>query len=158
VYVEYEVTGSAGDWTLDFSVTNNIGLASMNIYFFGVVLDARDIVGSPPGWDPNAWTTWDNSPYGGSSLIYNNIWIGGSIPNGGTTDGFEARVTTADYPVGVNWFAFAVSGDQEEYWGDDAFYKGWNPGFEGRAMPVPEPATVGAMLLGLGALIARRRR
>jgi hypothetical protein len=52
VDVSYTVTGSAGNWTLDFSVTDNLG-GTNDIYFFGVELSARDIVGSPTNWDPN---------------------------------------------------------------------------------------------------------
>ena len=68
VDVTYTVSGSSGNWTLDFSVTNNLNPADMDVYFFGVYLDSgRDIVGSPAFYDPNAWTVWDNSGYGGSN-------------------------------------------------------------------------------------------
>ena len=71
VDVSYAVSGSEGDWTFDFSVTNNI-TAGHHIYFFGVKMSARDIVGSPSGFDPDAWASWDNTPYGGSVSDYNN--------------------------------------------------------------------------------------
>ena len=51
--VSYSVFGSAGNWTLDFSVTNNLNPADMDIYFFCVELDTgRNIARSPPGCDP----------------------------------------------------------------------------------------------------------
>ena len=51
------ITGTSGNYTLDFSVQNNLGNTN-DIYFFGVLIDSgRHIVGSPSGFDPNTWTS-----------------------------------------------------------------------------------------------------
>jgi hypothetical protein len=148
--VSFSVSGSSGDWTLDFSVTNTLGDAN-NIYFFGVQLPARDITASPTGWDPDQWTSWNNSGYGGSSINYNNNWIsfGGEILNGQTLSGFGVHDTSATAPDSVPWFAYAAGGT---YLGNDHFHTDGNPGFEGVAgsSRVPLPPTV--LLLGSGLL------
>lgn len=164
--VSYSATGSAGDWTLDFSVTNSLGTPGQGIYFFGVLLDARDIVGSPAGWDPDGWPTWDNSSYGGSSTVYNNNWIDFSITgsttigDGETLSGFKAHTTAVDLPVSVAYFVFSF-GDVP-YLGGDSFNIDTNPGFEGIATlgVVPEPSTLA--MTGIAGLLlvraVRRRR
>src|SRR5271154_4521613 len=70
--VTYTVTGTSGDYTLDFTVDNN---TNQDLYIFGVALSGRNIAGSPAGFDPNEWTTWNNSGFGGSNITYNNNWI-----------------------------------------------------------------------------------
>ncbi|MEA2552204.1 MAG: hypothetical protein QOJ65_380 [Fimbriimonadaceae bacterium] len=159
--VTYTTAGSAGDWTLNFSITNTLGMDDHEIYFFGVKLDARDIAATPTDWNSGIWPTWSNSPYGGSSTDYNNTWIelsrANRIPNGGTLSGFLVHSTSVDAPISVKWFAFSVGSD--DYTGGDNFNYDWNPGFEGVA-GVPEPATalVLAGMIGLGALKRRRAR
>ena len=60
--VAFKVSGSSGNWTLDFSVTNTLG-ANNNIYFFGVLLPAPDITATPSGWHayPGSYKTFINS-------------------------------------------------------------------------------------------------
>jgi hypothetical protein len=162
--VTVAVTGTPGDWTLDFSVTNNLTGAHA-VYFFGVELPARDIVGSPAGWDPDSWLTWTNTALGSSSTVYNNNWIDFSFSGplvGQTLGGFQARVTTLTLPSAVNWFAYSFA-DGELYTGGGNFNTQVNPGFEGSVdlagSPVPEPSTfllLGAGLVGTACL--RRRR
>jgi hypothetical protein len=145
--VSFDVSGSSGDWTLDFSVTNTLG-GSNYIYFFGVELPARDITGSPSGWNPNMHISWDNAGLGGSNITYNNVWINGSILDGQTLSGFEVHDTSATAPTSVSWFAFAYY-PNGTYSGTDYFWSDINPGFEGTAS-VPLPPTV--LLLGSGLL------
>jgi hypothetical protein len=153
--VSYQVDGSANNWTLDFSVTNNLGTSNY-IYWFGVELPALDITGTPTGWHP--YTLKDHEE-GGSKIIYNNVWINDNpdtihanlISDGQTFDGFSV-LDTADIvaPTLVNWFAYAKFG---YYGGDDYFNNPYNPGFEGIAsdppIAVPEPSTFLLITVGL---------
>jgi hypothetical protein len=160
------VTGTSGNYTLDFTIQNTLN-PPMDVYFFGVQIDSgRDIVGSPTGYDPNSLPNWNNSLYGGSNINYNNNWIDNSytyLPSGSTLGGFSVYTTDAVAPVSVNWFAFAVGYANQggNYTGTDYFNTTYNPGFEGvTTSAVPEPSTVVmaaiAAVVGLGAL--RRRR
>ena len=157
--VTYSVSGSAGNWTLDFSVTNNLNPADMDIYFFGVELDTgRNIAGSPAGYDPNVWPAWDNIAYGGSSTVYNNNWIDLSFANlmpGNTLSGFQALYTGASAPTSVKYFCYGTSQSGGQYSGTDNFNNQNNPGFEGIAT-VPAPASLAVM--GLAGVFASRRR
>ena len=165
VDVSYVVTGSTGDWTLDFSVTNNLNPSTMDIYFFGVQLSQSNVVALPGSFDFYG-SHWDNEWYGGSSIVYNNTWIdGGSnysgLLPGQTLSGFKVHISDNNAPTDVNWFAYGYA-KGAYYVGTDHFNAGWNPGFEGiahAAVPVPEPETwamLGGGMLTLG--LARRRR
>lgn len=161
--VSFLTSGSANNWTLDFNVTNNFLQGEGQLYFFGVRLETgRNIAGDPANglWDSNAWTSWTNTAYGGSSIVYNNNWIDFSYPTGtifeGTSmNGFRATYTGATAPTQVQFFAFAVGGT---YGGNDNFNNQSNPGFEGVAGPVPEPASMAVLGLGAAALLRRRRK
>ncbi|RJG01222.1 PEP-CTERM sorting domain-containing protein [Noviherbaspirillum sedimenti] len=166
VDVSYSVTGNAGNWVLDFSVTNNLGGAN-NLYFFGVDLPTRDIVNTPTGWDQNVWTSWNNSTYGGSTNTYNNVWIRslstGFISNGQTWSGFQVHLADLELPSSIDWFAFAFGGT---YTGSGYFNNANNPGFEGTIVvsqtasnDVPEPETISLLALGLlAATLAQRKK
>lgn len=161
ITVGYFASGSAGDWTLDFLVSNNLaGAPDQDLYFFGVALSASDVVGSPAGYDPTAISTWDNSGLGGSNTLYNNVWLDGSASQllpGAMLSGFEVHVSDLTLPQTVQWFAF-TSGSSA-YTGGGNFGDPFNPGFEGLATNLPE-ANAGMMLAGVlaGFLLLRRRR
>lgn len=155
--VTYNYDGLPGNWILDFKVQNNFNLGEGGIYFFGVRLETgRNIAGSPDTWDGEMWAEWENSGYGGSTLVYNNNWINlhASIPEGESLSGFRARMTGESVPNSVPFFAYARGGT---YLGNDHFYLDINPAFEGTAALVPEPASLAVLGLGFAALLRRRR-
>lgn len=161
--VTMTTSGSSGNYTLDFSVMNNLG-STLDIYFFGVLVDSgRDITGSPVSFNPNTWSSWNNASYGGSATVYNNNWIDLSfngLPAGNTLSGFDVHSTDAVAPTNVQWFAYAYGG---YYSGTGNFNSQGNPGFEGNAgngANVPEPGAL-AMIASLGltgAAMLRRKR
>ena len=160
VNVSYTVSGTSGAYVLDFSVNNNIA-AGQNLYFFGVKLGNRNIVGSPTGYDPNRWPWWENSSFGGSSTRYDNVWIDTSFSHlgyGSTQSGFQVAVSDLTAPTSVQWFAVGY-GPSSPYGGSDYFYSPLNPGFEGVAsQAVPEPMSMAALSLGAIAMLKRRRK
>lgn len=153
--VTYTVTGSSDDWALDFTVDNK---TNQSLYFFGVLLPATDVTGAPSAdWctSPECDTPWVNSPFGGSSISYNNVWITlstvGSIGPGNSLAGFRALDTTdVAVPTSIDWFAYTYPlGAEGPYTGGGNFNGTFNPGFEGIATQtstVPEPTSISLLL------------
>ncbi len=159
--VSYSVSGVSGNYILDFAVTNDMLGTDQGIYFFGVSLSNRDIVGSPTNYDPNSWTTWNNAGYGGSGTTYNNNWIAasyGDLTPGNSLSGFQAHLTDVTAPTSVAYFLFSFSPTSTPYLGGGNFHSNYNPGFEGVAQAVPEPMTMAALGLGLAGVLRRRRK
>ena len=157
VNVSYTVSGTSGNYVLDFAVNNNIQ-EGQEIYFFGVKLSDRNIISSPGDFNPDAWSSWSyNSYYGGSDTVYNNNWIGGpGIQYGQSLSGFQVQISDLVAPTDVQWFAYGVG---SEYYGEEGFNHGYNPGFEGgTSEAVPEPMSMAALGLGAIALLKRRRK
>jgi len=163
--VRYSTSGRPGNWLLDFSVTNTLGVPNLNIYFFGVRLPEHDTF-APDGWIDAVERNWTNAIYGGSATVYTNNWIvptqgdPSDIDMGATLSGFRSRVTAVAAPTSVQWFAFAAPPGFPDstirYEGSDHFNSAENPGFEGVASPTPEPTSL--LLAGLGLACYLRRR
>lgn len=188
VNVNYVVTGSAGNWLFDFTVTNTgIGApADFGVYLFGVQIGPTAVASTPANWmQAMPWTT----AYG-SGTTYNNTWMTDpslGLGTGKSLSGFSAHNFALEAPTSVKWFAYAISQSQAAagtwYEGGDNFNGNvYNPGFESSAtgtiiptveleafepeeqapstVVTPEPSTYVLMASGLLALafVSRRRR
>ena len=148
--VTYTVSGSAGNWILNFTVANNlVGAPDQALYLFGVNLSTPNVVGSPASYDPTIFQTWTNSGAGGSNVLYNNVWLDGSASNdlpGSSLSGFMVLDTDQNAPQSVQWFAYTLG--STNYTGGGSFGDPSNPGFEGVATPEPESLLLGFFVLG----------
>jgi hypothetical protein len=145
-------SGTAGSYTLDFEVINNISSSyNQDLYFFGVDL-APNSMASPTGW--GQWAGGAVANYGPKPGGYASAWFGSGgfkVESGESLSGFTVEV--ASLPLNVNWFVFGASTVNYDL-GDN--YNGItsNPGFVGSASvpitSVTEPT--GLALIGLGFL------
>ena len=93
VDVTVTTTGGPGDYTLDFSVTNNLA-SPAQVQFFGVYLDSgNNIVGSP---SPDYFTAEqiNTNEFGGPDQFFNNTWnnfYNTGVASGVTQGGFEVQ-------------------------------------------------------------------
>lgn len=157
----YTVSGSPDNWTLDFTVNNN---TNQQLYFFGVVLPATDVIGAPSSdWCTACDTPWSNATEGGSNTLYNNVWITsnsviGAIDPGASLGGFTA-LDSADLvaPTSIKWFAYTAGTSQNPYTGGGNFGPPDNPGFEGTASTLPEPGSFVLLLTAITAIAVVKR-
>jgi hypothetical protein len=169
IFVSYTVSGTPGNYDLDFGVTNDMTAWHQNVYLFGVGLSGFDVAGSPPSFFSLGATILNFAFYGGSNNQYNTNWQAnpaqmGLFP-GVTPSGFIAHDTDMVAPTAVSWFAFSqdeVGFDNEPYTGGGSFNGAFslsNPGFEGIATPaaaIPEPCSLTMIGTGLLGLLAKR--
>ena len=149
---------------LDFTVTNNIPSSySLEIYTIGVDIPHDSGQEYPANWSDSTASSTNWLSLGGSNITYESNWYSNSyltdIPSGDTLSGFI--VHTGAIPTEINFYAFARFG-VADYNENDAFYQGFNPGFEGTvnlsAVPVPAAAWLfGSGLVGLIG-VARRKK
>lgn len=116
VGVTYTVSGSSGDWIVNFSVTNNIN-AGQVVYGFGIVAPTQDIANLPTGWQPCnntcTITTQNFSGIGGPNITFNDIFhtspsSSDTILFGDTLSGFQAVFNTVSAPTSIEWYAFGL--------------------------------------------------
>ena len=151
ITVTESTSGTSGDYTLNFTITNNIG-GDQKIYIFGVSMDSgTNFAGSPPTF-PTHLDGLSVSQFGGSSTIYNNAWldnVDAGLPSGATLGGFAVFSTDTTLPASIPWVVLSFG--QTPYTGGGNFNSDTNPGFEGfvSTQAVPEPSTLILGLVGL---------
>jgi hypothetical protein len=111
--VDYTITGTTGDYTLDFTVNNATpGTVNQDIYFFGVYLPAATVSGSPLHYIPISYQPF--SYYGvGTTLTYNDSWYDPStsaLRPGTILSGFDVLDTAATAPTSISYAAFGIDG------------------------------------------------
>ena len=167
--VTYSVSGSSGNWILDFSFTNNLP-GTNDIYLVMVAApNFTNIVASPTGW---GYTPGDKQ------FSYNVPWCIGScvaaqpdpvfgINSGQTLSGFELKVTDLVAPTSIGWMAYSLyygASLRGPYYNGPGCFDGTcgtgNPGFEGVAVATPLPAALPLFASGLAGLgwLARRKK
>jgi hypothetical protein len=149
VEVNYSLSGSPGNWTYNFSVTNNAGVNNLDLYFWGVNLPSATITGGLPNWSYSG-------PYDGANLTWLDYGVSliDMIHNGETKSGFLVSDTSLVAPTAVPWMAYLYDWN---YTG--ATYGGLtNPSFYGTASAVPLPSTLLLLYPGLAGLAVVRGR
>ena len=146
------ISGTSGNYTLDFTV-NNTGTLGFDIYLFTVQADGR-ISGAPAGYNTSSYNTvhyWDIG--GTQNSPYNNLWIDPTytvLPTGTTLSGFTVNVSDVTAPTSIVYSAIGEDNGMV-YTGPDNLNTGnpSNPFFTGSATEsVPESSST-MVLMGL---------
>jgi hypothetical protein len=136
--VDFTVTGTSGDYTLDFTVNNATpGTGNQDIYVFGVYDPIGTVSGSPSGYTP---MSFQPLPFFGvgTSLTYNDSWYNASasaLGLGTILSGFDVLDTSVTAPTSIPYFAVGFDGGALYTGpGNLAPNKPANPLFEGNAV------------------------
>lgn len=186
VDADYTYSGSAGNWLVNFTFTNNFTQpGNWSLYFAGIRLGATDIANIPTGYNTSI-TTVDAAalnapdprnggafaPVSANPIVYDNNWYNQNantlFPHT-SLSGFNAISHSTDAPIEIPWLVHVYL-NEEPYGGDDYIYRIGNPGFQGVARgvstnpptdpnTVPEPGAILLVLVALGfvGLMERRR-
>jgi hypothetical protein len=148
--VNYTVSGTSGNYVLDFTINNTTpGTQGFDIYFFGVLVNGIAI-GTPPGYNFMRYTTVHTLETEGPALNwpFNNTWIDlnySELPTGSTLSGFKVTDNDLSAPTSVQYFAYGENNGMD-YSGPGAVPGSpnlSNPLFIGNAtVSVPEPTSL----------------
>jgi hypothetical protein len=160
--VSYTVSGTSGNYTLDFTVQDNFSASQYpgsSIYAFAVApANADTINGSPAGFSDLG--EYNPGAFGGPNINYFDNWGGGDLPAGDSVSGFDVRYTGATVPTSVEWMAYGVVPGANYASGGSFTGEVNNPGFDGTAGVTSAPdggSTILLLSLGLAALGRLRR-
>ena len=163
--VSYTVSGTPGQYTMDFTVNNTTpGTSGFDIYFFGVLVDGV-ASSSPSGYYSSYYFATHTVETTGPAYDwpFNNTWIDPTytaLPTGSTRSGFDVSDTDQNAPTSVQYFAFGYdAGVPYTGPGNEDMSSPYNsPLFVGYAVvAVPEPATV-SIIAGASLLLLLSRR
>ena len=169
--VTYSVSGTSGDYSLDFTINNATpGTDGQWIYFMGVDDVNGTVTGVPSPfaqYTPFSPLAYDGA---GGPLLYNDVWLApdtdGIVADGTSLSGFTVLDTSATAPTSLPYFAYGYE-DGASYTGPDNLDprdNSFNPLFEGNAAGgagAPDSgATFSLLGLALGALggVSRKLR
>ena len=153
--VTYAVSGTSGNYTLDFTV-NNTGTLGFDIYLFTVLANGS-ISGAPAGYHTSSYNTvhyWDIG--GTQNSPFNNLWIDPTytvLPTGTTLSGFTVNVSDVTAPTSIIYSACGEDNGMI-YTGPGNLNTGnpSNPVFTGSAAQSVGDASSTVVLFGLTAI------
>jgi len=147
VSATFDVTGSSGNWFLDFAFTNLSSAASgQYLYFMGADLPRSSYSSGPTGYGQYpGWSVGGN--YYALNWLTTNYFTDGISP-GSTVSGFVANVASVDAPTAVDYFGYTYNSETNP----------WYTGTARATVSVPEPGSMMLLATGLLGMIGVRRR
>jgi hypothetical protein len=135
VSVIEDVSGTPGDWTLDFSILNKL-TAGFDVYYLALptLTTASDVpTGSPSGWAPpeRSGVSWCVLPSQCFSSVSNN---------GTEISGFQIQSSDVQYPGPLPYLVYAIDWTNDNPPDPGCINCGFNPGYAGTT-EVPEPSS-----------------